>query len=130
MWSSPDVVGLFSNNVVSFSRNVVLSDPLFSLNSVSKPRMLSVRADYVLSSPHVPDARGDKHIASPEAFPKTIQEAKRVRLEIDFAVAHYVAAPSSINDIQRRLSGRFLLISIVRFQIVDLQSGALPLDWP
>src|SRR5271165_3545101 len=50
MWSSPDVVGLLSNNVVSFSRNVVLSDPLFSLNSVSKPRMLSVRADYVLSS--------------------------------------------------------------------------------
>jgi hypothetical protein len=40
-------------------------------------------------------------------------------LEIDFAVAHYVAAPSSINDIQRRLSGRFLLISIERFQIVD-----------
>jgi hypothetical protein len=27
MWSSPDVLGLFSNNVVSFSRNVVLSDP-------------------------------------------------------------------------------------------------------
>src|SRR5208337_3926095 len=50
MWSSPDVVGLFSNNVVSFSSNVVLSDPLFSLNSVWKPRMLSVRADYVLSS--------------------------------------------------------------------------------
>ena len=40
-------------------------------------------------------------------------------MEIDFAVAHYVAAPSSINDIQRRLSGRFLLISIERFQIVD-----------
>jgi hypothetical protein len=39
----------FSINVVSFSRNVVLS-PLFSLNSVSKPRILSVRADYVLSS--------------------------------------------------------------------------------
>ena len=50
MWSSPDVVGLFSINVVSFSRNVVLSDPLFSLNSVSKPRILSVRADYVLGS--------------------------------------------------------------------------------
>jgi hypothetical protein len=27
--------------------------PLFSLNSVSKPRMLSVRADYVLSSPQL-----------------------------------------------------------------------------
>jgi hypothetical protein len=27
MWSSPDVIGLFSNNVVSFSRNVVLRDP-------------------------------------------------------------------------------------------------------
>ena len=50
MWSSPDVLGLFSNNVVSFSRNVVLRELLFSLNSVSKPRMLSVRADYVLSS--------------------------------------------------------------------------------
>src|SRR5208337_2514480 len=48
-----DVVGLFSNNVVSFSSNVVLRDPLFSLNLVSKPRMLSVRGDYVLSSLHV-----------------------------------------------------------------------------
>ena len=27
MWSSPDVIGLFSNNVVTFSRNVVLKDP-------------------------------------------------------------------------------------------------------
>jgi hypothetical protein len=27
MWSSPDVVGLFSINVVSFSRNVVLRTP-------------------------------------------------------------------------------------------------------
>jgi hypothetical protein len=50
MWSSPDVIGLFSNNVVSFSRNVVLRDPLFSLNSVSNrgyyrsgPFMFSVR---------------------------------------------------------------------------------------
>ena len=50
MWSSPDVVGLFSINVVSFSRNVVLSDPLFSLNSVSKLRILSVRTVYVLNS--------------------------------------------------------------------------------
>ena len=40
---------LISSNVVSFSPNVVLRDPLFSLNSVSKPRMLSVSADYVLS---------------------------------------------------------------------------------
>jgi hypothetical protein len=50
MWSSPDVVGLFSINVVSFSRNVVLRGLLFSRNSVSNPRMLSVRAVYVLSS--------------------------------------------------------------------------------
>ena len=53
MWSNPDVVGLFSINVVSFSRNVVLRRLLFSRNSVSKPRMLSVRADYVLSSLHI-----------------------------------------------------------------------------
>jgi hypothetical protein len=50
MWSNPDVIGLFSNNVVSFSSNVVLRGLLFSINSVLKPRMLSVRADYVLSS--------------------------------------------------------------------------------
>ena len=55
MWSSPDVVGLFSNNVVSFSRNVVLRGLLFSINLVSKPRMLSVRGDYVLSSLQVVD---------------------------------------------------------------------------
>jgi len=42
MWSRADVIGLFSNNVVSFSRNVVLSGPSFSPNVVSKPRMLSV----------------------------------------------------------------------------------------
>ena len=28
MWSRADVIGLFSNNVVSFSRNVVLREPL------------------------------------------------------------------------------------------------------
>ena len=50
MWSSPDVVGLFSNNVVSFSHNVVLNDLLFSLNVVWKQRILSVRIVYVLSS--------------------------------------------------------------------------------
>jgi hypothetical protein len=50
MWSRADVIGLFSNNVVSFSRNVVLSDASFSLNLVLKPRMLSVRAVYVLRS--------------------------------------------------------------------------------
>ena len=36
MWSRPDVIGLFSINVVSFSRNVVLSGPLFSGNVVRK----------------------------------------------------------------------------------------------
>jgi hypothetical protein len=36
MWSRPDVIGLFSINVVSFSRNVVLSGPLFSINVVWK----------------------------------------------------------------------------------------------
>src|ERR1700746_1632675 len=50
MWSRADILGLFSSNVVSFSRNVVLRGLLFSLNSVLKPRMLSVRAVYVLSS--------------------------------------------------------------------------------
>jgi len=39
----------FSNNVVSFSRNVVLSGLSFSINLVPKPRMLSVLAVYVLS---------------------------------------------------------------------------------
>jgi hypothetical protein len=36
MWSSPDLIGLFSNNVV-------LSGPLFSVNLVPKQRILSVR---------------------------------------------------------------------------------------
>jgi hypothetical protein len=39
---------------VSFSFNVVLRDHLFSLNLVSKPRMLLVRAVYVLSSLQIP----------------------------------------------------------------------------
>src|SRR5271165_4740110 len=53
MWSRPDVIGLFSNNLVSFSRNLVLGGLSFSINSVPKPRMLSVRGDYVLSSLHL-----------------------------------------------------------------------------
>jgi hypothetical protein len=36
MWSRADVIGLFSNNVVSFSRNVVLVELLFSINLVPK----------------------------------------------------------------------------------------------
>ena len=43
----------FSNNAVSFSLNSVLSDASFSINLVPKPRMLSVRAVYVLSSLHL-----------------------------------------------------------------------------
>jgi hypothetical protein len=55
MMSTPDLVLEYpgcnrSNNVVSFSRNVVLRGHLFSLNSVAKPRILSVRADDVLRS--------------------------------------------------------------------------------
>ena len=53
LWFLADVVGLFSNNVVSFSRNVVLRDPLFSANLVPKrgcyrfePIMFSVRYSY------------------------------------------------------------------------------------
>jgi hypothetical protein len=48
MRSRADIVGPFSNNVVSFSNNVVLSGVLFSANVVPKPRMLSGRAIYVL----------------------------------------------------------------------------------
>ena len=50
MRSSADVLGLFSINVVSFSRNLVLRGLLFSNNVVPKPRILSVRTVYVLSS--------------------------------------------------------------------------------
>src|SRR5271165_5678061 len=47
MWSSPDILGLFSNNVVSFSPNSVLRDLLFSLNSqvATSKSWVSVRAD-------------------------------------------------------------------------------------
>ena len=57
MWSRADVIGLFSINVVSFSRNVVLKAPLFSLNLVPKTPMLSVRTVYVLGSLHLPQQR-------------------------------------------------------------------------
>ena len=53
MWSSPDVVGLFSINVVSFSSNVVLRGLSFSLKVVWKRAMFSVRTVYVLNSLHV-----------------------------------------------------------------------------
>ena len=53
LWFLADVVGLFSINVVSFLRNVVLRDALFSANLVPKrgcyrfePIMFSVRYTY------------------------------------------------------------------------------------
>lgn len=39
MWVLADVIGLFSNNVGSFSRNVGQSVPMFSVNVVQKRRM-------------------------------------------------------------------------------------------
>jgi len=41
MWSRADVIGLFSNNVVSFSRNSVPRASSFSINVVWMQRMLS-----------------------------------------------------------------------------------------
>src|SRR5208283_1227969 len=72
MWSRADVIGLFSNNVVSFSSNVVLRGLLFSINLVSKPRMLSVRGDYVLSSLQLPDDRVRSRVF--EKIPQTVLE--------------------------------------------------------
>jgi hypothetical protein len=43
-----DVIGLSANNLVPFSRNVVLSTRMFSANPVPKKRMFSVPAIYVL----------------------------------------------------------------------------------
>ena len=48
LWFLADVIGLFSNNVVSFSRNVVLSSRLFSANVVRKRAMFLGQAIYVL----------------------------------------------------------------------------------
>jgi hypothetical protein len=48
MWFSPDVIGLLSNNVVPFLRNLVLRASLFSANVVRKWAMLLVRAVYAL----------------------------------------------------------------------------------
>ena len=48
-WFLTDVLGLFSANVGPFSRNVVPSTRIFSINLVPKQRMLSVPAIYVLS---------------------------------------------------------------------------------
>ena len=76
-----DVSGLFSTNVVSFSRNVVLRGLLFSLNSVSKPRMLSVRADYVLSSLHV--ALNLAQIAHAKSGTRILLLKKKQRRAID-----------------------------------------------
>ena len=53
-WFLADVLGLFSINVGPFSRNVVPSARIFSINLVQKPRMFSVPAIYVLSPLHLP----------------------------------------------------------------------------
>src|SRR5260221_4533735 len=85
MWSSPDVVGLFSNNVVSFSRNVVLRDILFSVNLVSKPRMLSVRTVYVLGSLQLGPGRRLRrqryHAVGPSVVHPSANSSRSGRLE-------------------------------------------------
>lgn len=48
MWFLPDVLGLFSNNVVPFSRIVGRSGRIFSTIVVPKTRMLSVPMIYIL----------------------------------------------------------------------------------
>jgi hypothetical protein len=53
MRARPDVCGLFSTNVVSFSSNVVPSGSLFSINLVPKQRMFLGQAIYVLSPLHI-----------------------------------------------------------------------------
>ena len=86
MWSSPDVIGLFLNNVVSFSRNVVLSGLSFSVNVVPKPRMLSVRADYVLSSLHLGFGTGDGFFEMPSELARD-QEAHSAAQSFGFYTA-------------------------------------------
>ena len=56
MWVLADVVGLFSINVGSFSRNVGRSERIFSANVGQKPRMLSGPAVYVLGPLQIPIA--------------------------------------------------------------------------
>ena len=53
MWAEADILGLFSNNVVSFSCNLVLRRPLFSINLVPKQQMFSGRGVYVLGPLHI-----------------------------------------------------------------------------
>ena len=53
-WFLADVLGLFSANVGPFSRNVVPGAWIFSINVVSKPRMFSIPAIYVLDPLQVP----------------------------------------------------------------------------
>src|ERR1700720_533937 len=54
MWSRLDILGLFSINVVPFSRNVVvLSGPWFSLNLGPEQRMFLGQAIYVLGPLHL-----------------------------------------------------------------------------
>jgi len=50
MWAQPDVCGLFSNNVVKFSVNPVISTPLFSANVVTRTCLFVVLAPDVCGS--------------------------------------------------------------------------------
>jgi hypothetical protein len=54
MWVVADVVGLFSINVGSFSRNLGRSVRIFSANVGQKHRMLSGPASYVLGPLQLP----------------------------------------------------------------------------
>lgn len=53
MWILADVIAPFSNNVGSFSLNVVPGAPIFSANLIPKPPMLSRPAIYVIEPPQV-----------------------------------------------------------------------------
>src|SRR5271166_4553178 len=140
MWSSPKVVGLFSINVVSFSSNVVLSDPLFSLNSVSKPRMLSVRGNYVFSSLHLKaPCRGSgsgqqgrqqrtkmnvnlkEKIAQIYARRGTREAPARWRIPLLFLALLIPAIAGQLAAAEEPASGNYVLV-------IDVYSGAVPPD--
>lgn len=53
MWVLPDVVGLLSTNVGSFSRNVGPRSRIFSVNLVPHRPMLSVPSGYVFGPLHL-----------------------------------------------------------------------------
>jgi hypothetical protein len=77
MWSAPDVIGLFSLNLVSFSPNVAPSAQIYSINLVPKPPRCNRSRRWMLSKTKRKPLAPTKPKPVPKTKTKPVAPAKR-----------------------------------------------------